>query len=409
MNEFQISHIKNDKCIACNSSNLKVILDLGNQPLANNYHKGEKQEEYPLMLNLCFDCYHLQLSHIVNPDLMFKNYLYVSGTSQTLKDYFDFFSKETLNYFPDAKTVLDIACNDGTQLDSFKKLNLSTYGIDPAENLHKISTSKGHNVICDYFNSKAITKFNNKFDIITAQNVLAHTKYAYDFIKSCKEIMHDKSVLFVQTSQSNMIVNNEFDTIYHEHLSYFNVNSMKKLVERCGMFLNDVFKTDVHGTSYVFVITKTNHLNKNGTEQLLKLENDLGLYNILTYPNYVYKCFKSVIDLKNIIDDLKSKQYNIIGYGAAAKGNTLLNFGKIKLDVIIDDNPLKHNLYTPGMDIPIVSSDYLNGLKEDSKVAFIPLAWNFFTEIKTRIKNKRTNSNDLFIKYFPTLEVTNEN
>lgn len=409
MNEFQISHIKNDRCIACNSSNLKVILDLGNQPLANNYHKGEKQEEYPLMLNLCFDCYHLQLSHIVNPDLMFKNYLYVSGTSQTLKDYFDFFSKETLKYFPDAKTVLDIACNDGTQLDSFKKLNLSTHGIDPAENLYKISTSKGHNIICDYFNSNVISKFNNKFDIITAQNVLAHTKYAYDFIKSCKEIMHNKSVLFVQTSQSNMIVNNEFDTIYHEHLSYFNVNSMKKLVERCGMFLNDVFKTDVHGTSYVFVITKTNHLNKNGVEELIKLENEQGLYNILTYPNYVYKCFKSVIDLKKKIEDLKSKGYNIIGYGAAAKGNTLLNFGKIKLDVIIDDNSLKHNLYTPGMDIPIVSSDYLNDLKEESKVAFVPLAWNFFTEIKTRIKNKRINSNDLFIKYFPTLEVTNEN
>ena len=304
---------------------------------------------------------------------------------------------------------MDIACNDGSQLDSFKKLNLSTYGVDPAENLYKISTSKGHNIICDYFNSKTINKLNNKFDIITAQNVLAHTKYAYDFIKSCSEIMHDKSTLFIQTSQSNMIINNEFDTIYHEHISYFNVNSMKKLVERCGLFLNDVFKTDVHGTSYVFVITKTNHLNKNGVEKLLKLETELGLYDILTYPNYVYKCFKSIIDLKKTIEDLKLNGYNVIGYGAAAKGNTLLNFGKIKLDVIVDDNSLKHNLYTPGMNIPIVSSDYLNSLEENSKVVFVPLAWNFFKEIKNRIKNKRNNSNDLFIKYFPTLEVTNEN
>jgi hypothetical protein len=184
---------------------------------------------------------------------------------------------------------------------------------------------------------------------------------------------------------------------------------MKKLVERCGLFLNDVFKTDVHGTSYVFVITKTNHLNKNGVEKLLKLETELGLYDILTYPNYVYKCFKSIIDLKKTIEDLKLNGYNIVGYGAAAKGNTLLNFGKIKLDVIVDDNSLKHNLYTPGMNIPIVSSDYLNSLEENSKVVFVPLAWNFFKEIKNRIKNKRNNSNDLFIKYFPTLEVTNEN
>jgi ubiquinone/menaquinone biosynthesis C-methylase UbiE len=401
---------KNERCLSCDNKNLKVILDLGNQPLANNYHKGEHQEEFPLMLNLCFDCYHLQLSHTVNPDLMFKHYLYVSGTTQTLRDYFDSFAVKTLEYFPEAKNILDIACNDGTQLDSYKKLNLNTYGIDPAENLFEISKSKGHDIICDYFNSNTIDKFgDNTFDIITAQNVFAHTKNTKDFLVSCKKIMNDKSILFIQTSQSNMVINNEFDTIYHEHLSFFNTNSMKILVERCGLILSDAFKTDIHGTSYVFVIAKTDYLNKDGVKKMIELEKEKKLYNILTYPNYALKCYKSVIDLKSSLENFKSQGYILIGYGAAAKGNTLLNFGKINLDIIIDDNPLKQNLYTPGTNILIIGSEYLKQLKEESKVLFIPLAWNFYDEIVKRIKNKRNNDKDLFIKYFPELEIKNEN
>lgn len=217
--------------------------------------------------------------------------------------------------------------------------------------------------------------------------------------------MHDTSVLFIQTSQANMVLNDEFDTIYHEHLSFFNTKSMKVLVERCGLILSDVFKTDIHGTSYVFVITKTDFLNKTGTQEMLKFEEEKGLYNILTYPDYASNCYKTTFQLKNFLKNYKHKGYKLIGYGAAAKGNTLLNFGKIKLDYIIDDNPLKQNLLTPGMDIPIFGSEKLLELKNDDKVVFIPLAWNFFTEIKSRIKAKRDNNNDIFVKYFPTLQL----
>jgi hypothetical protein len=171
--------------------------------------------------------------------------------------------------------------------------------------------------------------------------------------------------------------------------------------------LSDVFKTDIHGTSYVFVITKKD-LGRIGTQNMIQFETERGLYDILTYPLYALKCYKATFDLKYKLEELKNQGYTLVGYGAAAKGNTLLNFGKIKLDIIIDDNPLKQNLLTPGMDIPIVGSDYLLNLSEDQKVVFIPLAWNFYKEIKTRIKDKRNNNNDLFIKYFPGLEVSNE-
>ena len=219
--------------------------------------------------------------------------------------------------------------------------------------------------------------------------------------------MHDNSVLFIQTSQANMVLNNEFDTIYHEHLSFFNTKSMKTLVERCGLVLSDVFKTDIHGTSYVFVITKKD-LGRNGVKEMLEFEEENGLYNILTYPEYALRCYKATYNLKNKLQQLKEEGYLLIGYGAAAKGNTLLNFGKIDLDFIIDDNPLKQGLFTPGRNIEIISSDCLSDFHKDKKIAFIPLAWNFFKEIKSRIEAKRNNKDDLFIKYFPGLEVINE-
>ena len=240
-NNFLISHIHNKECFACGNSDLRSILDLGQQPLANNYHNGEFQEKYPLNLTLCQDCYHLQLSHTVNPDLMFKNYLYVSGTAKTLRDYFDFFANKTLEYLPNAKNILDIACNDGTQLDSYQKLNIKTFGIDPAENLYKDCINKGHNVICDYFNSDTIHKFNGEtFDIITAQNVFAHNYDPLKFLKCARRIMTNVSLMFIQTSQADMILNNEFDTIYHEHFSFFTPYSMRTLCNRVGLFLNDI-------------------------------------------------------------------------------------------------------------------------------------------------------------------------
>ena len=403
-NKFLISHIQNTECLACGTSDLRSILDLGKQPLANNYHNGETQDEYPLNLNLCQSCYHLQLSHTVNPDLMFKNYLYVSGTAKTLRDYFDYFASKTLEYLPNATKILDIACNDGTQLDSYLKLGLQTYGIDPAENLYEDSKLRGHNIICDYFNSDTSHKFEGKtFDIITAQNVFAHTSYTVDFLNTCKEVMDDDSLLFIQTSQANMVRNNEFDTIYHEHLSFFSSNSMKSLVERCGMTLYDIFKTDIHGTSYVFVISKNKKEPKDGVSKNLLEEKELGMTDVLTYPEYALKCYQSTFNLKKKLEEMKNEGYILVGYGAAAKGNTLLNFGKISLDFIIDDNPLKQNLLTPGMNIPIFGPEKINQISENDKVVFVPLAWNFYSEIRNRITERRKNNNDFFVRYFPTL------
>lgn len=390
----------------CCGSKVSMILDLKNQPLANSYHpKNEVLDEFPLSLNLCPNCYHMQLGVVVNPEIMFKHYLYVSGTSETLKSYFDFFARFTVERFKNYNSrppanVLDIACNDGSQLDAYKKIGIRTYGVDPAENLHELSKNN-HEVVCDFFPSRNLTGL---YDLITAQNVFAHTHDIFGFLTSAKKLLSEQGVIFIQTSQANMIQNNEFDTAYHEHLSFFNSLSMKTLVDRCGLSLNNIFKFDIHGTSYVFEVAR-DKIDTN-IDSVIRKERKMGMYRISSYKKFAKNAKKITLDLKNTVLHLRKEGFRIIGYGAAAKGMTVLNFGQINLDLIIDDNKMKHGLLTPGMNIPITESEVLKKFTEEEKIAFIPLAWNFYDEIYRRIIGIRKCEKDVFVKYFPEISVT---
>jgi len=393
-----------NECRVCGSKNLQTILDLNDQPLANSYHNGTQLlNQYPLKLNLCEDCYHSQLSVVVDPDEMFRIYLYVSGTTETLRNYCKDFYDIVLNYVPKkSKNVLDIACNDGSQLEVFKNNGWNTYGVDPAQNLHEISLSKGFtNIVCDYFNEASVSKLGEKMDVIIAQNVFAHTDDIHSFLKNCKSLSHKNTKIFIQTSQANMFANSEFDTIYHEHLSFFCANSMKVCAELNGLYLEDVFKTDIHGTSYVFVLSLEDKKSKSA-ENFLKQEKQEGKNSKEFYLDFAARCKGIVESLEKTIYEHKILMgYDVVGYGAAAKAMTLLNFGKIKLDFIIDDNPLKQGLLTPGMDIPIRPVEHLKSIM--SPITVIPLAWNFYDEIKKRTIEVRGNSPDIYIKYFPKL------
>jgi len=383
-------------CLCCGSPHLFVVLDLGKQPLANSFHKpDELLEEYELLLMGCDTCWHTQLNIAVNPDILFKNYLYVSGTSKTLKEYFDWFADQFVSHSRTAGKVLDIACNDGTLLDSFKDRGWITFGVDPAENLHPISTAKGHNVICDYWSTDVAEKL-PKFDLIIAQNVFAHTADIDKFLEACIKVMHYSSTLIIETSQAEMFDNNEFDTIYHEHISYFSINSMKVAVERAGLYLNHVFKPNVHGKSYSFRIQKTDNRNAM-VDDAVNAEN--YRYNREFYDKYRDNAIKCLNDIQLYIDRNQGKK--IIGYGAAAKGMTVINAGKLKLDYIVDDNPLKQGLLCPGSNIPVQNSSILT--QETDDLIIVVLAWNFFNEIYKKIKFMRPNNNDKFVTYFPSV------
>jgi len=395
---------ENTKCLACGSNNLRASLNLGTQPLANSFKKNktEQQSHYPLGLYLCNVCFHLQLTHTVDPSIIYQNYLYVSGTSKTLKDYSNWFAAyvdETIER--KSYNVLDIGCNDGTQLDSFKTLGYNTFGVDPAKNIFPIS-SKNHNVICDYFNDSLVETLNNEFDAIIAQNVFAHNPEPFQFLTNCKRLMSDHTLLFIQTSQADMVLNNEFDTIYHEHVNFFNINSMKHLADRVGINLIDAFKSPIHGNSYVFVFSKTLNRDYNIYN---KIQMEKELLSTSKYDKWENTVHANMLILQNTLLKYKDDGYKLIGYGAAAKGNTLLNFGNINLDLILDDNPLKQNTFTPGMSIEVTDTKILDSFNEEDKILFVPLAWNFFSEIKSKIKSSRNNPNDRFLKYFPVVEV----
>lgn len=320
--------IKIIECVCCGNS-VSPLLDWGNMPLANNYNI---KESYPIKLNVCSNCFHLQLDEAVEPEILFKDYPYFSGTSKTSLDFFKEFAEMTLRYLPEAKHVLDIGCNDGTQLDAFKELGLETFGVDPAENLLPISRKKGHRVECRMFeNGKGSIV---QFDIITAQNVVAHTADPLTFLKGCKEIMNDKSYLFLTASQANMIRHTEYDTIYHEHISYYNTRSMRALVERAGLVLENVFTNAIHGTSYVFVIKKVKTMDP--VDFRIEFEEQIGLYHGATYEKWVEDCKEKIAKTKQAIEHSRSLGYKIVGCGAAAKGITFLNVSDTLMDFIVD-------------------------------------------------------------------------
>jgi 2-polyprenyl-3-methyl-5-hydroxy-6-metoxy-1,4-benzoquinol methylase len=390
-----------NNCRVCKSENLTEVLDLNKQPLANSYHKGEDQKSYPLKICTCNDCFHTQLSVVVNPDLMFRDYLYVSGTSKTLHQYFSDFVGLCEEYTKKKGKVLDIACNDGTQLDKFKEQGWETFGVDPAENLYPLSKDN-HNVLCEYWNPEVALSFQTKFDLITAQNVFAHVDDVHDFLQACVVSLNDDGYVIIQTSQADMILDSQFDTIYHEHLSFFSSLSMKMCANINGFSLVDVRKTEVHGGSYVFVL-QLGDRDESLADKQIQNENNRGLYNSETYKQYANNCLSVVNDFRNVVEKFKSDGYKVVGYGAAAKGNTFLNFAEIDLDYIVDDNELKWDLMTPGRNIEIKNPTSLVSEDKD-KLVVVPLAWNFFREISNRA-NEITNSSLKFIKYFPKVEV----
>ena len=392
-------------CNACSSNSLLLALDLGEQPLANSYLDTPDQEEptFPLRVMVCGDCQHLQLSHAVDPKLMFKHYLYVSGTTHTLLENMRWFTEFVKEYTGmDAGNVLDIGCNDGTQLDCFKDRGWTTFGVDPAENIVPLAKEKGHDVECAYFDALALERLNQRpYNVIVAQNVVAHNYNALQFLKNVRMLMTEDTYFFMQISQVDMLRRNEFDTCYHEHINFFNVHSLIKIADRAGMFIQDIIKQPIHGNSYIVVFHKSKSKPAR-LSNLLLLDFHDGMNDLRRIHRWADNARKIVSELQSAVAQAREQGYKVVGYGAAAKGMTVLNFANLELDFIIDDNPLKQGKFAPGVHTPIVSIDELKKY-ENVPMVFIPLAWNFFAEIKQRIQQVRAEP-DRFLRYFPTVE-----
>ena len=363
------------ECVACHSSSLSLALSLGSQPLANAFTKMPTvQHKYPLELNRCTACGHLQLSVNVDRSAIFSNYIYRSNTTKTLRDYFDWFAQEITNRHGVGR-ILDVACNDGTQLDSFKALGWETYGVDPAENISQYN-QHGHKIA--FFDDSCLDL--GRFDVIIAQNVLAHTDNPRQILSTASKMSNN---IYIQTSQANMIKQNEFDTIYHEHISFFSPSSMNALASTVGLKIENITVTLIHGGSFVF------HLTPGKIEDIPITwnESEVNEFSVMS---------------KNIIKMLKYAMEDspyLVGYGAAAKAMTVLNAIGYGPKYILDDAPDKQYTFTPGLGIPVLPTSILK--EEKNAIDLIPLAWNFADEIASRVRNSYDGEVKRVLKYFP--------
>jgi 2-polyprenyl-3-methyl-5-hydroxy-6-metoxy-1,4-benzoquinol methylase len=391
----------NDNCLVCKSPVKFQYLDLTDQPLANSYHKGEKLEKFPLQMLVCTNCWHSQLSVSVDPAKMFEHYLYISDTSTTLTDYFKWTTDYILNQIERPRNVLEIACNSGLLLEMFREKGVECVGVDPAQNIRELSLNRELDVYVDYWNKQFSHKLKAEkgtFDLIMAFHVLPHVEDPNDFIESCLNVLSDRGQIFIQTSQCDMFLNNEFDVIYHEHSSYFTASSILQLARNHGLYVSSIVKTDIHSKSFLFSFTRT-PCDEHQIISLIAEEEADDIYTVEKYIEFARRAETTKNILVEKLTQYREQGYTLIGYGAAAKGNTLLNYIQFKLDYIIDDNYMKWNYLTPGMDIPIHSVTLLDQGFE--KVCFVPLAWNFYAEIKQRVEAVRDTKNDVFIRYFP--------
>ena len=383
------------KCRSCNSSLITKVLDLGKQPLANGLLKKKNTKNtisIPLELFICKDCKLLQLSCTVEPQILFKNYLWVTGTSKKVNDYRKYFFDKLKKYLKlEKKFIVEIASNDGFFLEYLKKNN-TVLGIDPAKNLAKIAEKKGVKTVSEFFNlstSKEICKkYKKKPDLVICRNVIPHIENIQEVMKSLNYIISDNGIGVIEFHDaSNILENNHYDYIYHEHIFYFTITSLTKILKRYGMYTFDFFKSPISGGSYVILFKKKKVPISKNLQKKIKVEKKNKIDSVQIWKSLEDRCKKHRTKLleifnNNIIDN------KICGYGASARSSTLLNYLKLEnnsLDKIFDINTLKSNLYTPGTNIKV---EFPTKNKIQSYSIIFLLAWNFKKEVVNFLKLK---------------------
>jgi len=391
-----LSSIYRFNCRCCGSKKLKRVLSLGYQPLANNLldNKNEKSKIYPLELNVCEECFNCQLSVSVNSEEMFSNYLYQSSTTKTFREHFE---KAAKNYVKEFKLdkdsyIIDVGSNDGIGLKPFLDLGFKNIqGIEPAKNLADLANKNGINTFHGYLDEKASNPIKNGADLLLASNVFAHADDLKSMAESMKKLIKPDGKIVIEVQYLlNTIQDLTFDNIYHEHTNYWSLSTLNKFLKSLGLIIFKVERINTHGGSIrVYACQDENILIDNSVKQLLKEEEEYGLKKLTTYIDFGKKIQNLKINVVNNLRKLKKKHKNIIGYGAPAKATTMLNFFNIgdEIDLIIEDNKLKHEKYMPGVNIPIISK---NKLKLKNPMVLV-LAWNFFDEIKKNNKDLAKN------------------
>jgi hypothetical protein len=382
---------KRTNCRACGSANLEVFLRLGPTPLANSFLDSPDALEpsFPLDVYFCGGCSLVQLLDVVDAETLFRNYVYVSGTSETMRSHFREYAKhvaETLGLGSD-DLVVEVASNDGSLLECFRPYGVRSLGIEPARNIADIARAKGIDTIAEFFTSSVAKQVRSEYGsarAVIGNNVLAHVDDTRDFLVGCAALIGDDGMVVVEVPYLRPMLDRlEYDTVYHEHLCYFSVTALLPLFESAGLRIARILQTPIHGGSLRVYGGQHRKYSEHSIEarRLVEEERALGMHSIERYREFARQVGENRQTLVGFLESLKRGARTVAGYGAPAKGNTLLNYCRISTDLLpytVDRNPMKVSKFTPGMHIPVLDPSVLAERKPDF---LLILPWNIADEI----------------------------
>lgn len=377
------------ECAICKNLSLQTIMEYGDIPLAGNFPTKDelgKDAKYDLKLLFCPNCSLVQTNSIIDSEILFKDYRYTSSVG--LGKYFT----EVANMFKEKinpKTVLEIGSNDGCLLKPLNDLGIETLGFDPAVNVAKLGIDRGCNIITEYFNEEAVLKYKieNYFDLVVANNCFAHIEDIHSIVRGVKKSLKKDGYFVIEVHYiRDLIKENQYETVYHEHLYYYSVTALNELFKEYGMTITEVEEIPTHGGSIrVFIKNSKEDVN----EEILSIyskEKELGLTSYPYFKDFKKKTLEHIEEVKKTLADIKKNNKKIIGFGASGRGNIFCSLCKITPDVvdyIVDESPERIGRYTAGTHIPIVPFYEIDKNKPDYIFIF---AWNYAKMIISKLE-----------------------
>jgi len=386
-------------CRFCNTALEHVFIDLVNSPASNSFLTKEQLNEpetfFPLKVFTCHQCFLVQVDEYKKSgDIFDSNYVYFSSFSTSWLEHARSYTEMIAKRFGlnERSQVIEIASNDGYLLQYFVKKNIPVLGIEPTLNTAEAARQKGVNTLVEFFGAALAEKLVQKgtqADLLLGNNVLAHVPDIVDFVKGMKVILNPAGIITMEFPHLLQLVNNnQFDTIYHEHFSYLSFYTVRRIFSSQGLELFDVDELPTHGGSLRIYAKHREDNSKNissNVESILQKEINAGVNKLDYYANFTLQANKVKIALLSFLIEQKRKGKKIAGYGAAAKGNTLLNYCGIRndfIDFVVDANPAKQGKYLPASHIPVVNEDHLKRNKPDFVIIF---PWNLKEEIAAQL------------------------
>jgi SAM-dependent methyltransferase len=396
-------------CRMCKSDQLDRFLDLGFTPPADQFLRKEQLSEpevyYPLEVMMCNVCGLAQLSYVVPPDVLYQHdYPYESSMTQTGRKHWAEFAQMTTERLGlgENDLVMDIGSNVGVLLEEFRANGTRVLGVDPASNIVQIAERRGIETLNDFFSidvAHQVLSEKGPATVITATNVFAHVDDLDSFVTALDILLNERGIFIFEAPYfANLVKNLEYDTIYHEHLSYLSIKPLLPFFRRFGMEVVDIQQRDIHGGSLRIFVARTGQMDVAPiVDELLDLEEKIGLHKLSSLSEFSTAVQQNRQDLVDLLQNLKHKEKRIVAVSAPAKGMTLLNYCRIgdeMLDFVTEKSQLKIGRFTPGTHIPVVSDDEL--MRQPSDYALV-LAWNFAEEIMKNLSAYREGGGQFII------------